>query len=96
MDSWRAWYGDGSVYDSKSTRVEKLPREDLQVVMVYETPPYRRAVYGNDYIYWNGDSWHGTDDPNMIPDGARVFPGIEIRDATFRRILETAYDTLEF
>ena len=48
---WRAWYADGSKYDSASTRWEGLPDDGVIVVMLYFDNKTRRIMDGSDWYF---------------------------------------------
>ena len=50
--AWRAWYTNGRVYDSETTRWEDLPETGVLFIrLYYRTRPYGRYMSGSDY-YW--------------------------------------------
>lgn len=55
MQGWKAWYADGSVYSSHSTRWTDLPAFGIIGVVVYYEPPRRNLVYGGDWYYLDED-----------------------------------------
>lgn len=51
---WRAWYADGSVFDSAGTTPDELPDDGCLYVVVYtdlETPK-RAAHSGEEWYFW--------------------------------------------
>ena len=58
MIAWRAFYADGSVYDSDTTPYEDLPREGMVGVVEYEGEPYRKVVQGADWYWFSAGRWH--------------------------------------
>lgn len=63
---WRAWYADGSVYDSREIAWRDLPAEGIQIVMLYETEQflpgrhYRRQFAEADFYVADEISKLGT------------------------------------
>lgn len=56
---WRAWYADGSVYDSLTTAYDDLPREGMVGVVEYEGGPYQQHTRGCDWYWMSAGRWHG-------------------------------------
>lgn len=75
MEGWKAWYADGSIYDSRSTRWTELPKTGIIGVVVYYEKPYRNLVYGGDWYYIDGGvptctdtvEWGSWVDPPDVP-----------------------------
>lgn len=57
---WRAWYTEGRVYDSSSSRWEDMPHVGVVAIVVYHrTRPYRRIMVGGS-LYWIKDTPKGV------------------------------------
>lgn len=48
---WRAWYANGSEYDSAVTRWEDLPDDGVLVVMLYFDDKTRRIMDSSDWYF---------------------------------------------
>lgn len=95
---WRAWYGDGALYDSRLTTWERLPRRGLVILMLYEHgecapgEAYRRAVEGHDYVMLTPDGEIRAEDEGSAADWdvlygeARVKIGQLLPDAAWQRL----------
>ena len=55
---WRAFYADGSAYDSDTTTYEDLPRDGMVGVMEYEGYPYRCVIQNADWYWMSAGRWH--------------------------------------
>lgn len=73
---WRAWYDDGSVYDSRTTTWADVPEHGLQVVMLYLDPPHRQIMQGEDEF--------------RLPGEAAVRYGRWMDDASYQQIVDEA------
>ena len=48
---WRAWYTDGSKYDSATTRWNDLPDDGVVVIVLYFDNKTRRIMDGSDWYF---------------------------------------------
>ena len=90
---WRAWYRDWRKFSSLDTSPDNLPREGLQIVMLYlDPPPYREVLLGADYIVWTGETFISTMER---PSEGIVFPGSYMEDWEFNRLQIDAFNAIE-
>ena len=78
---WRAWYDDGSVYDSRSSDAFSLPGDGALLFMLWRGGRGRQIMQGTDYYFVApGDIW-GQAMPTDYPPGTpeAVAAGIEAR-----------------
>lgn len=92
MRGWRAWFADGRVFQSTTHGIDDLPREGLEIVVVYLADGYREILHG-EYLFYR-DGWGMTVTEDRIPDGARVFPGLMMSDGEFEWLQREAFDTV--
>lgn len=45
---WKVWISDGTVFSSKNSSVSDIPSNDIQIIMLYHTFPYRTIQMGED------------------------------------------------
>ena len=78
---WRAWYSDGSVYDSSRHRSTDLPLDGALIFMLWARAAGRQIMQGTEwYFVAPGDVWGqamGIDYPPGDP--ASVIKGIQTR-----------------
>lgn len=48
---WRAWYTDGSKYNSKDTKWKDLPDDGVVVIVLYFDNKTRRIMDGSDWYF---------------------------------------------
>jgi hypothetical protein len=88
--SWRAWYDDGSRYDSDSTAWADLPDDGLQVVVIYFEDGTRRICHGDDwYFEVDGTIAHNSDSRR---DNERRYPNAALKRG--RWMADDAYKAL--
>lgn len=93
MIAWRAWYADAREYRSRDVSVDALPRDGLQIVMVYLADGCREIKHG-EYLWWDG-AWHTAVTREEIPAGALVFPGSMMPDPEFEWLQREAFAAVE-
>ncbi len=89
---WKAWYTDGSVYDSKQTIWQDLPDDGAVSVVLYfdevdhSGKPIRRTLEGSDYYFMApglNDNIYGESFAqvryDVVKDIARRHPGASIK-----------------
>lgn len=86
---WRVWYYDGTTRDSLETTVEGLPDYGLQIAVEYLENGYRNIFHG-EFLYWDG-AWHTALTEAEIPQGVKIFPGLQIPDPEFEWIQREAF-----
>jgi hypothetical protein len=95
---WRAWYSDGKVFSSKTTRWHVLPADGVLIIILYYADARRRIMQGADYYFIASgvaDAIYGEsgEPPEAIvaryPD-AIVKRGRWTDDATYAAVLEVA------
>lgn len=95
VQGWRAWYTNGSTWDSHQATPYDLPLNGLQIVVVYfreefvPNHPYRNILLGGDYLVWNGHQWQSVMEPPSCPT-CRIFPGSWMDDDTFYMLQQQA------
>lgn len=89
----RIWYGDGTVRDvTRANNWSKLPKTNVQVVMVRYSDSTYRIMHGTDY-YWRAatDDYHQGDMLAEVPPGAVRLDGLEIASQVYVQILKDAF-----
>lgn len=80
MLGWRAWYADGTMYDSRETNWADLPPEGIQIVMIYED---KQFAPGRHYRRQFAEAdWYIAD--------CSVKLGTVIEDESFNKIRDEA------
>lgn len=100
MVEWRAYYGDGTTWDS-SQGIEAMPVRDVQVILQRDNQLRRVVTCGLDYYVFDGGLWHACDIFGMFdyltrPGWKRIAFGRMMPEAEYRAIRERADLDLEF
>lgn len=91
---WRAWYANGSVFDSKTTKWEDLPPLGLQVVMQYlDEPGYRSVVSGADFYFFDATTGKVRGWKKTLPELLAAFPLASIKTGTL--LSNSAYEAVK-
>jgi hypothetical protein len=56
---WKIFYGDDSIYTSKKTKWEDLPKDNVQCLILYFADKTRKLFHGDDYYFKCGDLYWG-------------------------------------
>lgn len=99
--AWRAYYADGSRYESTDVDWRDLPAEGLVGVVVFHDPPYRQIVDGGDWFYLDddgtpattatADQWGEWVDPPDAPE-TEVKRGQALSDVAWERVRHEMID----
>lgn len=61
MLRWRAYYDDGSLFDSSQGEPQDAPALGIQAIVQPDPDVGRTVQWGKDYYWWLGDRWDGGD-----------------------------------
>jgi len=80
---WRAWYADGSKYDSASTNWRGLPEDGVIVVVLYFDDKTRRIMDGSSWYFQakheSGEFIYGENDDSPEENRKRYGESISLK-----------------
>jgi hypothetical protein len=79
MTGWRVFYDGGRVYDSRTHSWARMPKDGVQIVVVYRDQGYR-TIEGCDLYFKAGDVIGGSVCPFDTPETIKKrYPGASVK-----------------